>query len=278
MDTHLHTPMYMFLCNLSFADICLTTVTLTKLMDILLSGNNSVSAIQCFTQMFFFLLLSDTEIVLLSVMAYDRYIAICNPLQYHLIMNKKKCILLMVGIWLSGFGNSTPLTALISILPFCHSNEIPNFYCDFKALTEISCAGTTFYIMLYIETCIGGLFPFLLCLISYYKIITSILHIRSMDSRRKVFSTCTSHLTVLTMFYGTLLFIYAKPPSEHTDTLDHVFSVGYTALTPLLNPLVYSLRNKEIKNAMIQLLRIINTYFKIRFENLTKKSLVIKNN
>ncbi|KAM4663470.1 olfactory receptor 1E16-like [Discoglossus pictus] len=253
MDSNLHIPMYIFLGNLSFADICFTTVTMPKLMNTLLSKNNSISIMQCFTQMFFFLFLGDADIFLLSSMAYDRYIAICHPLHYHMIMNKDKCIMFLISTWMSACGNSLFLTGFISFLSFCRSNEIQHFCCDPKAMIKISCAETVFYIILYVETCLFGLLPFLLSLISYQKIINCILKIKSTDGRRKAFSTCTSHLTVLTVFYGTVVCTYAKPPSEHIDTLDQLFAVLFAAVTPMLNPLMYSLRNKEIKSAITRL-------------------------
>ncbi|XP_053577767.1 olfactory receptor-like protein OLF4 [Bombina bombina] len=269
-DSHLHTPMYILLCNLAFADICTSTVTLIKLMDILATGNNTISFLQCFTQMFFFILLSDAEIVLLSVMSYDRYVAICKPLHYYIIMNRKKCSLLLVAVWVLGFLNSLPLTCYMSALNVCASNEIPNFYCDFKAMTKIFCTGLGFSIMTYTETLLGGLFPFLLSLMSYYKIITCILRIKSTNGRRKAFSTCVSHLTVLAIFYGTLFCIYAKPTREHAEVLDQLFSIGYTVVTPILNPLIYSLRNKEVKSAMKKVFRDKQINFRV-YNEIEKK-------
>ncbi|XP_053319794.1 olfactory receptor 1-like [Spea bombifrons] len=253
MDSRLHTPMYFFLCNLSAVDICYTTVTLPKLMDILATGNNSISFEQCFIQMYFYNFIGSSEIILLSVMAYDRYVAICNPLKYHLIMNRKKIVMIWVLIWVSGCGNSLFCTSFASNLSFCQSNRIQNFYCDIKAIAKISCADTSFHIVIYIECLLFGLLPFLLSITSYVKIIISILHIKSKESRRKAFSTCTSHLTVLVMFYGTILCMYMGPTSGSSDKLDQIFSVLYTALTPMLNPLVYSLRNKEVKSALSRL-------------------------
>ncbi|KAM4749103.1 olfactory receptor 13F1-like [Rhinophrynus dorsalis] len=246
VNIHLHTPMYTFLSNLAFVDICYPTATLPKLMDVLLSGDNSISFIQCFTQMYFFLGMAAVEVILLASMAYDRYIAICNPLQYHLIMNKKTCALILGGIWVSGCMNSLFFTILASTLSFCHTNDINQLFCDVKALAKISCDTSVFYKVIYIESSLFAVFPFFLCLISYIKIITSILQIKSTNGRKKAFSTCTSHMIVLIMFYGTVLWMYMRPPSEHSDDLDQVFSVLYIAVTPMLNPLVYALRNKEM--------------------------------
>ncbi|KAM4722815.1 olfactory receptor-like protein OLF3 [Rhinophrynus dorsalis] len=256
MYSQLHTPMYFFLCNLSIIDVCYTTVTLPKLLDILLTANNSISFIQCFTQMFFFTLVGSIEVVLLSSMAYDRYVAICKPLQYHLIMNSKKCALLLVSIWIPGSVNSIFVTLFASKLPLCHSNKIQQFFCNVKALAQISCTNKGFEILIYVEVLVLGLFPLLLSFTSYIKIILIILRIKSTNGRRKAFSTCSSHLTVLVVFYGTILFMYMKPTSQSSDELDHVFSVLYAAVAPMLNPLIYSLRNKEVKSALIKIVGI----------------------
>ncbi|KAM8972401.1 olfactory receptor 10A7-like [Pelodytes ibericus] len=250
-DAQLHTPMYYFLCNLSFVDICYTTVTLPKLLDILLTGNNTISLVPCFSQLYFFVFIGGTEIFLLSFMAYDRYVAICYPLQYILIMNNTKCTLIFIGIWGSAWGNALFLTGFASTISFCQSNHLQQFFCDIKALSKLSCADSGFYIAVYVETFVSGLCPFLLIIVSYIRIISTILHIRSADGRKKAFSTCTSHLTVLFIFYGTILWLYMKPATlHHSEEIDKAFSVLYTAVTPMLNPLIYSLRNKEVKNAL----------------------------
>ncbi|XP_053577933.1 olfactory receptor 1M1-like [Bombina bombina] len=254
MDNHLHTPMYLFLGNLSLVDICSTTITLPKLIDILLTGKNMLSFEHCFTQMYFFTFLAVTEIILLSFMAYDRYVAICKPLRYHLIINKETCVLILSGTWISACVNSIFLTSFASSLDFCQTHNIYHFYCEIKALAKIACAGTKFNIVFFVETLLVGLFPFLLSLTSYVKIISSILRVKSMFSRKKAFSTCTSHLTVIMIFYGTCLCVYLRPPSEHAEVLDQVFSVLYAAVTPMLNPLIYSLRNRNVKSALMRIL------------------------
>nr|DBA18414.1 TPA: hypothetical protein GDO54_016658 [Pyxicephalus adspersus] len=253
-DFHLHTPMYFFLCNLSFIDISYTTVTLPKLMDMLLTGNNSISFVQCFTQMFFFTLLVVIEVVLLSSMAYDRFIAICNPLQYQLIMNRKVCVLLLVGIWIQGCLNSAVLTIFVFSLPLCYSKKMKHFFCNIKALVEISCPDRRFDALFHVEVVIFGLGPLFLSMSSYIMIIKVVLSI-SASGRRKTFSTCTSHLTVLLMFYGTILFMYMRPTSRYSGVLDQASTVMYAAVAPMLNPLIYSLRNKEVKYALIQITR-----------------------
>ncbi|XP_063284196.1 olfactory receptor 8H1-like [Pelobates fuscus] len=257
-DAHLHTPMYFFLCNLSLIDIFYTTTTLPKLLDILLTGNQLISFVECFTQMFFFTFVGSIEVVLLSSMAYDRYVAICNPLQYHLIMNTKKCVLILVGIWIPGCLNSGMVTLLASKLSFCHSNKIQQFFCNVKALAQVACSSTEFDIIIYIEVLCLGLCPLLISFASYLKIIKIVVSIGTTSGRRKAFSTCTSHLTVLILFYGTILFMYMRPTSQYSDELDQAFSVLYAAVAPMLNPLIYSLRNKEVKDAMIRIISFKN--------------------
>ncbi|XP_073510854.1 olfactory receptor 1E16-like [Phyllobates terribilis] len=253
IDAHLRTPMYIFLCNLSMVDLIFTSSTLPKLMNILLSGNFLISYTQCFSQLYFFMFAAGTEDILLSLMAYDRYVAICKPLHYHLIMYKKKYVLFILGTWICGSVNSLFMTVSIYRLELCRSNKIQHFFCDIKALEKISCNTTGFHIILYVETMILAFCTFLLSVTSYVKIIRSILVIKSTNGRRKAFSTCTSHLTVLIIFYGTGLCMYMNPPSEHLEVQDVVFSVLYTAVTPMLNPLIYSLRNKEVKRAFTRI-------------------------
>ncbi|XP_075037409.1 olfactory receptor 1-like [Mixophyes fleayi] len=257
IDAHLHTPMYVLLCNLSFVDMCYTTVTMPKLLDMLLSGNNTVSFTQCFTQMYFLFLAAGSEDFLLLTMAYDRYVAICNPLQYHSIMSKKMCLLFMTVIWLYACLHSSLITISASKMYFCHSNTIQNFYCDAKALTNIACGGTeVFYTVIYIEVLLIGLLPFLCSLTSYSKILKIIFNIKSIDGRRKAFSTCSSHLIVIIMFYSTGTSVYMIPTSDNYSVLEQICTVLYTTVTPMLNPLIYSFKNKDIKCAVLRLLGI----------------------
>ncbi|KAM5171837.1 olfactory receptor 1G1-like [Mantella aurantiaca] len=256
LDVRLHIPMYIFLCHLSLVDIIFTSSTLPKLMDILLSGNNSITFNQCFIQLYFFMFAAGTEDILLSCMAYDRYVAICKPLHYHLIMKKEKYIFLLLGTLASGSLNSIFMTISIYQFDFCRSNVIQNFFCDIKALQKISCNDTGFHITLYIETLLLALCPFLLSVTSYVRIVQTVLGIKSMHGRKKAFSTCTSHLTVLLIFYGTGVCMYMTPPSDYLGEQDIVFSVFYTAVTPMLNPLIYSLRNKEVKGALKRIISV----------------------
>ncbi|KAM5151772.1 olfactory receptor 8D1-like [Mantella aurantiaca] len=255
LDLHLHTPMYLFLCNLSIIDICYTTVIVPKLLYILFSGNNTVPFTQCFIQMNFVFLTASTEDTILFIMAYDRYVAICHPLDYHRILNKKVCILLVMVTWISGCLNSFLLTSSILKMIFSSSLTIHQFFCDAKALINISCSGTEmFYIVLYTNILVYGLCPVMCNVMSYVKIIRVILHIKSKDGRSKAFSTCSSHLIVMIIYYGSCTAVYMIPPSDRYNQLEQILTVFYTTVIPMLNPLIYSLRNKEIKNSLQKLL------------------------
>ncbi|XP_063788974.1 olfactory receptor 5V1-like [Pseudophryne corroboree] len=257
-NPHLHSALYLFLCNLSFVDICYTTVTVPNLLAMLISSNNKIYFPQCFTQMFFLLFVASNEDMLLTAMAYDRFVAICKPLHYHHILCRENCILLMTGILVASCLNALLFISSALNMSFCYSNTIHKFFCDPKALAEISCRGTElFYIVVVLEICILGFGPFLCSVMSYAKIISIILRMKTNDGRRKAFSTCSSHLIVITMYYGTAASVYIKPPSNHTDVLDLVFTVLFATVTPVLNPLIYSLQNKDIKSAIKRLFRVI---------------------
>ncbi|XP_069618561.1 olfactory receptor 5B21-like [Ranitomeya imitator] len=265
MDRHLQKPMYFFLRNLSFVDVLYISVALPKLMDIILTGNNRVSFTACFTQMYFFTAFACTEIWLLTMMSYDHYAAICFPLYYVLIMKKGKCSLLVAGCWLSGFCNSLFVTIFASRLVFCGSTDIKQIFCDIKTLTKISCGDIyEFQTMILVEALFMGLCPFILILMSYSKILANILGLNSIGQRKKAFSTCTSHLTILLIFYGTLLCMYMIPSSDHSEELDQIFSVLYLAVIPTLNPLIYSLRNREVKNALCNILHISQKLYRLK--------------
>lgn len=255
-ENNLHTPMYFFLSNLSTVDICYITVTLPKLMDILLTRKHSISFMQCYSQLYFFLFLASTEITLLSSMAFDRYVAICRPLHYQTIMSKKNCLYMLGGTWMSGLGNSTCVTLYVSQLPFCLSNTIEHFYCEIKAIAKIACIDRVLNVLIFVDTFLFGVCPFLLSLISYAKIIAIILKIRSNEGRKKAFSTCTSHLIILLIFYGTIICMYMGSPSDLENIQDLIFSVLFAAVTPVLNPLIYSLRNAEMRTAIVTNMKI----------------------
>ncbi|XP_056392670.1 olfactory receptor 2K2-like [Hyla sarda] len=252
-NRHLHTPMYLFLCNLAIVDICYTTTTVPKLVDMFLTGDYTLSFAECFTQMYFFLHVATTEDLLLFIMAYDRYVAICNPLRYHQMLNKKTCILLMVVAWITGCINSTVATLTTSNIPLCSSNVVPQFLCEFKAFAKISCPNTGFQLFSYMEAIIFGVGPFLCSIMSYTRVIIVILHIKSSDGRRKAFSTCSSHLIVLTMYYGTWMSVYIMPPMADPRLFELTLTVLFTMITPMLNPLIYSVRNKDVRRALLKM-------------------------
>ncbi|XP_030066625.1 olfactory receptor 1009-like [Microcaecilia unicolor] len=250
-DSHLHSPMFFFLSNLSFLEICYVTVTVPKLLAVLIAQNKTISFINCMIQMYMFLVCIDVEFYLLTAMAYDRYVAICNPLRYTTIMNRKVCIILVTVSWTVSFLNPLPHVTLISQSYFCSSNEINHFFCDMTALMSLSCSGTyVIETMTYIEGSLLGFSPLILTIISYVYIISAILKIHSAKGRQKAFSTCSSHLTVVLLFYGTSAGVYMRPKSVYSMDLNKLIIVVYITVIPLLNPLIYSLRNKELKETL----------------------------
>nr|DBA19178.1 TPA: hypothetical protein GDO54_015045 [Pyxicephalus adspersus] len=255
LDHHLHAPMYLFLCNFSIIDLCYTTIIVPKLLYILLSGNNTISSTHCYIQIYFFFVADSAEVTIIFVMAYDRYVAICHPLDYHRLLNKKICIMLIIVTWICGSFNSILMTSSILKMTFCSSFTIHQFFCDAKALLNISCGGTEmFYVVTYVEYLVFGFIPAMCNLMSYIKIIRVILRIKSKDGRSKAFSTCSSHLSVMAIYYGSSVAVYLMPPSDRYDILEQILTVFYSTVVPMLNPLIYSLRNKEIKSSLQKLL------------------------
>ncbi|XP_039174361.1 olfactory receptor-like protein OLF4 isoform X1 [Crotalus tigris] len=251
MDPSLSTPMYYFLTHLSFVDICYSTDIVPKMLTNFLMKQKTISFTGCISQMFFSFLLSVTDVFLLSAMAYDRYIAVCYPLHYIMIMNKVICTYLVTGAWLMGLLSATINTFPIFGLKFCGLREINHFRCELPSLLKVSCSDTFLNneILLF-SVLVFGLGSFLPTLISYIHIMTSIMKIHSAESRRKTFSTCSSHLTVLGLLYITGMSQYMKPSSVSSITLDELFSIQYSILTPMLNPIIYSLKNEEVKKAL----------------------------
>ncbi|XP_077774404.1 olfactory receptor 10A7-like [Podarcis muralis] len=249
-DPALHTPMYFFLRNLSFLEICYTSVNVPKMLANLLSGNKSISFIGCALQTYFIFFLGGSECFLLAAMAYDRYVAICKPLHYHVLMSQKVYTTLAVASWLSGFLMSFGHTTMMFTLSYCGSNVINHFFCDIPPLLKLACGDTSrVEIAVFVATMIFGTLPFILILMSYAGIITTILKISSSEGRKKTFSTCSSHLIVVTFFYGSACITYLKPNSTYSPNTDKFLSLFYTVIGPILNPLIYSLRNKEVKGA-----------------------------
>ncbi|XP_032656168.1 olfactory receptor 5V1-like [Chelonoidis abingdonii] len=254
-DSHLHTPMYFFLFHLSFADICYSSVTVPKILMNLLAEHKTISVNGCITQIFFFLLSVGAEVLILSAMAYDRYAAICDPLRYMERMNKGICVLLVSGAWTTAFFYALLNTVFTLKLHFCGSNQIHHFSCELPPLLQLACTETlTNQVVLLTSFVISGSSSFLLTLISYIHIISTILRIRSAEGRHKVFSTCNSHLIVVGLLYLTGFLQYTKPSSVSSVVLDEIFSIQYSVLTPMLNPIIYSLKNKEVKTALRKML------------------------
>ncbi|XP_053217404.1 olfactory receptor 5V1-like [Podarcis raffonei] len=251
LDPQLHTPMYFFLGNLSFLDICYTSTNVPQMLVHLLSEKKSIPYASCITQLYFFASFVGTECILLAAMAYDRFVAICHPLHYTATMKKGFCLQLSGACWASGFLNSAVHTYFTFQLPFCGVNQLNYFFCDIPPLLKISCGDTSLneIILLVIGVFIGWT-PFVCIVLSYVYIISTILKIRSSEGRVKAFSTCASHLTIVLLYYGSSIFTYVRPISTYSLDKDRIISVIYSIVTPMLNPLIYTLRNKDIKGAL----------------------------
>ncbi|XP_030395679.1 olfactory receptor 10AG1-like [Gopherus evgoodei] len=255
LDSALHTPMYFFLRNLSFVEICYTSVTLPKMVANCLAEDGSISFTGCAVQMYFLLLLGGTESFLLAAMAYDRYMAICNPLHYTLIVNREVCARMVAGSWLVNILVHFGQTYLVFSLPFCRSREINHFFCDIPPLLELSCVDTyRNKIALFMAALLFIITPFILIVISYIKIASTVLKMPSSEGRRKTFSTCSSHLAVVTLFYCSGMIAYLRPKSRNSEDTEKLLSLFYTIVTPLFNPFIYSLRNKEVKASLRKLI------------------------
>ncbi|XP_018420035.1 PREDICTED: olfactory receptor 1019-like [Nanorana parkeri] len=251
VDSRLHTPMYFFLNNLSFLDLCYATIITPKTLVNFLSKSKAIGYNECAVQMFFFAASVSTECLLLGVMAYDRYVAICNPLLYSSVMAKRICMQLVAGAYTLGYLNSTLHTICTFQLPFCKTNKINHFFCDVPPLLKLSCTKTTMNEALMFI--FGGFIEsssLSIIIVSYSYIISTILRIRSKEGRKKAFSTCASHLLAVTIFYSTILFMYLRPTSAYSMSQDRVASVFYSVVIPMLNPLIYSLRNNEVTQAL----------------------------
>ncbi|KAE8587911.1 hypothetical protein XENTR_v10022181 [Xenopus tropicalis] len=260
----LHTPMYFFLCNLAFIDMFSSSVSQPKLLSMLLGGDNTISFGGCMTQLYCFMSLTCTEFVSLTVMAYDRYVAICNPLRYLIVMNRRVCVILFIACWMVGFALPVSHTVLISHLPFCRSQTIDHFFCDPSILLTLSCASTfSIELLTYVLCSLVALPAFALTVASYTYIISTIIKIHSATGRKKAFSTCTSHLTVVSLFYGTILITYMSPTSQYSSTLSKPFSFLYTALIPLINPFIYTLRNKDIKTHISNIIEFKRSHLQL---------------
>ncbi|XP_053549003.1 olfactory receptor 1019-like [Bombina bombina] len=256
-ESHLHTPMYLFLMNLSINDISLTSTVLPNMLQNLITRHKDISFAGCLVQMYIYTSLLCSEVLLLAAMAYDRYVAICQPLHYVLLMSLRHCAYFIVASWTIGFVTIAGYPILISKLPFCASYLINHVFCDLSPLIKLSC-GPAFNVELltYIEGTLVGFSCFLFILLSYICIISSILKLKSSEGRKKAFSTCASHLTCVTMYYGTIISLHMRPSSNYSPILDKYFSLINIILVPMLNPVIYSFKNQEVINALIKLKQI----------------------
>ncbi|XP_035951966.2 olfactory receptor 1A1-like [Halichoerus grypus] len=248
-DIRLHNPMYFFLASLSFVDILFSSVTIPKMLANHVLGSKAISFRGCLTQMYFMIGMANTDSYILAVMAYDRAVAISRPLHYTTIMSPRTCVLLGVGPWVVGNTNALPHTLLTASLSFCGNKEVANFYCDIASLLKLSCSDIHFNVkMMYLGV---GVFsaPLLCIIISYVRVFSTVLQVPSTKGVLKAFSTCGSHLTVVSLYYGTVMGMYFRPLTSYS-LKDAVITVMYIAVTPMLNPFIYSLRNRDMKAAL----------------------------
>lgn len=260
-DSHLHTPMYFFLCNLFFLDICYTSSSVPLILDSFLTVRKRVLFSGCMVQMFLSFAMATTECMLLGVMALDHYVAICYPLRYLVIMSKGAYMLMAAGSWVSGLMDSVVQTSLAMQLPFCANNVINHFVCEILAILQLACADISINVISMVgSNLIFLVIPLLVISLSYIFIVAAILRIPSTEGKCKAFSTCLAHLTVVIIFYGTIFFMYAKPKSKESvgtdnqDITEALISLFYGVMTTMLNPLIYSLRNKDVKAAVKNML------------------------
>ncbi|XP_044305952.1 olfactory receptor 5V1-like [Varanus komodoensis] len=255
LEPCLQTPMYLFLSNLSLLDLCQTTTTIPQIIVFLISGGNTISSERCQAQLFCFVFFIGTETILLGVMAYDRYVAICNPLRYHVVMSQKMCAQLVSATWLTSSLNATVHIIFTFRLSFCGVNEINYFFCDISPLLAISCGGTSDSITAMLACSpVMGFGPVMCIMMSYIHIIWRILKMTSSAGMKKAFSTCASHFTVVILFYGSSIFTYIRPLSSYSLNKDRMIALVNNILSPMLNPLIYTLRNKDVKMALQKLM------------------------
>ncbi|XP_057583053.1 olfactory receptor 5D18-like [Hippopotamus amphibius kiboko] len=255
VNPKLHTPMYFFLSHLSFVDFCYSSTIAPKAMVNLVVENRSISFVGCVVQFFLFCTFMVTESFLLAVMAYDRFVAICNPLFYTVTMSQKLCAMLVIGPYAWGIACSLIFTCSVPKLSFRGFNKINHFFCEFSSLLSLSCSDTSLnQMLLFIFATFNGVSTLFIILLSYVFITVTILKMHSASGRRKAFSTCASHLTAISIFHGTILFLYCVPNSKNSRHTVKVASVFYTVVIPMLNPLIYSLRNKDVKDTISKIM------------------------
>ncbi|XP_036786062.2 olfactory receptor 8B3-like [Manis pentadactyla] len=251
LNSHLHTPMYFFLFNLSFIDLCYSSVFTPKMLMNFLTTKNIISYVGCMTQFWFFCFFAISECYVLASMAYDRYVAICNPLLYNAAISPKVCSSLMLGSYLMAFSGSMAHTGCLLRLTFCDANTINHYLCDILPVLQLSCTNTHVNeLVVFIVAGINIIVPSLTIFVSYGFILSSILHISSTEGRSKTFSTCSSHIIAVSLFFGSFSFMYLQPSSAGSVDVGKISSVFYTNVVPMMNPLIYSLRNKDVKVAL----------------------------
>lgn len=256
LDSHLHTPMYFFLRNFSLLEVSFTTVSIPKFLGTIITGDKTIPFNDCIAQLFFFILLGVTEFYLLAAMSYDRYIAICKPLHYRTIMNRRVCTLLVFSSWLLSFLIIFPALLLLLNLDYCRSNIIDHFTCDYFPLLQLSCSDTKFLEIMGFSCAVFTLmFTLALIVVSYMYIIRTILRIPSSSQRTKVFSTYSSHMIVISISYGSCIFMYIKFSAKDRMSLSKGVAVLNTSVAPMLNPFIYSLRNQQVKRAFVDMAR-----------------------
>nr|XP_006203172.1 olfactory receptor 6C1 [Vicugna pacos] len=256
LDSHLQTPMYFFLRNFSLLEVSFTTVTIPRFLSTIVTGDKTISFDDCMAQLFFFILLGVTEFYLLAAMSYDRYVAICKPLHYTTIMNQRVCILLVFFSWLISFLIIFPALMLLLNLDYCRSNIIDHFTCDYFPLLQLSCSDTKFLEIMGFSCAVFTLmFTLALIFLSYIYIISTIVQIPSTSQRTKAFSTCSSHMIVISISYGSCIFMYIKPSAKDRVSLSKGVAVLNTSVAPMLNPFIYSLRNQQVKRAFMDIAR-----------------------
>ncbi|XP_012384014.1 olfactory receptor 7A17-like [Dasypus novemcinctus] len=257
-DSRLHNPMYFFLSNLSFTDICLTSTTVPKMLQNIQTQRKTITYENCLSQMYFFILFGQLDIFFLTVMAYDRFVAICHPLHYMVIMKPQVCGLLLLASWLFSILLSLLHDLMVLQLSFCTELEIPHFFCELKQVVQIACSDTFLNdLVMYFASGLLSVIPLAGIFFSYSKIVSSILRISTAKGKYKAFSTCGSHLSVVILFYGTGLGVYLSSAATKNSRPNALASVMYTVVTPMLNPFIYSLRNKDIKQALRKLRNIL---------------------
>ncbi|XP_008591718.1 PREDICTED: olfactory receptor 2T2 [Galeopterus variegatus] len=272
VDSHLHTPMYFLLSQLSIMDTVYICITVPKMLQDLLSKEKTISFLGCSLQIFLYLTLIGAEFFLLGLMAYDRYVAVCKPLRYPLLMNHRICLFMVAGSWVGGSLDGFMLTPITMSFPYCGSREINHFFCEIPAVLKLSCTDTSLYETLMYTCCILMLLiPVSIISVSYTLILITVHRMSSPEGRHKAFATCSSHIMVVSIFYGAAFYTNVLPHSYHTPEKDKIVSAFYTILTPMINPLIYSLRNKEVATALRKVLGRCASSQRIRAGEMSRK-------